>query len=266
MTTTGPAPTTTRAPRVSSATRELTLLHARELVRDKRYFWFALLFPFFMLGMFLGIGSVMPTEEGGPDFTQVVIPMALFLAVTSTALTVTAGPLAAMRSKGTLRLLGTTPIGRTRLVLTHLATRVVMVVVQVTVLLVIALAIGAVEVSALPALFGASLLGLAMFLGLGYLIGGRLSSPDAATNIGTLVQLGTLFLSGLAVPLWLLPETLGTVLSWLPTTFFADLLTSQTSGGEPVHAVWLSVLVVLATASVAIAGAVATFRWDQGDA
>lgn len=249
-----------------TATVELTMLHARELVRDQRYFWFALVFPFFMLATFLGIGAVIPTEPGGPDFTLIVIPMALFLAVTSTALTVTAGPLAAMRSKGTLRLLGTTPIGRARLVLTHLATRVVMVVAQIVVLLLIALAIGAVEVAALPALVGACLLGMAMFLGIGYLIGGRLSSPDTATNIGTFVQLSTLFLSGLAVPLWLLPDTLGRVLGWLPTSFFADLLTSQTSGGDPVHAVWLSALVVLVTAAVAITAAILSFRWDQGEA
>lgn len=247
------------------ATLELTKLHARELVRDKRYFWFALFFPFFMLAMFLGIGGAMPNEPDAPDFKQIVIPMALFLAVTSTALTVTAGPLAAMRSKGTLRLLGTTPVGRARLVLTHLATRVVMVVGQIAVLLVIALIIGSVTFSALPALFGASLLGLAMFLGIGYLIGGRMSSPDAATNVGTLIQLGTLFLSGLAIPLWLLPDTLGDVLSWIPSSFFADLLTAQTATGEPIHAAWLSILVVLASATVAITIAIATFRWDQGE-
>lgn len=251
---------------MSGSTRELTKLHARELIRDKRYFWFALFFPFFMLAMFLGLGTAMPKEPGSPDFTKIVIPMAIFLAVTSTALTVTAGPLAGMRSKGILRLLGTTPVGRTRLVLTHLVTRVAMVTVQIAVLMVIALAIGAVEVADIPALFAISLLGMAMFLGIGYLIGGRLKSPDAATNLGTFIQLATLFLSGLAIPLWLLPDRVGDVLGILPTTFFADLLTTQTAGGDPIHAAWLSVLVVLATSAVAIAVAISTFRWDQGEA
>ncbi|WP_447644599.1 ABC transporter permease [Nocardioides zeae] len=251
---------------MSTATVELVKLHARELVRDRRYFWFALFFPFFMLGMFLGIGSAMPDEPGAPDFTQTVIPMAIFLAVTSTALTVTAGPLAGMRSKGLLRLLGTTPVGRTRLVLTHLVTRLAMVVAQLVVLLVVGVVLGVVEVASLPALTAISLLGLALFLAIGYLIGGRLGSADMATNIGTLVQLSSLFLSGLAIPLWLLPDGLSRVLELLPTTFFADLLSTQVVGSEPVHAVWSSVLVVAGTAAAVAVLAVRTFRWDQGEA
>ncbi|RCG30545.1 ABC transporter permease [Sphaerisporangium album] len=250
----------------SSATRELTSLHARELVRDRRYFWFALFFPFGMLGIFLGLSMVIPKEAGAPDFKQLVIPMALFLAVTSTSLTVTAGPLAAMRGKGTLRLLGTTPIGRARLVFTHMSVRVVMVACQAVLLLALAVALGAVSVSRLPALFGITLLGLAMFGGLGYIIGGRLSSPDAATNVGTFVQLGALFLSGLTFPLWLMPEPVANVLGLLPTTFFADLMMTQMPAGRAFHPVWLSILVVAATTAVAVLIAVRTFKWDQGEA
>ncbi|MYT15710.1 ABC-2 type transport system permease protein [Streptomyces sp. SceaMP-e96] len=250
---------------ISPTTRELALLHARELVRDPKYFYFALFFPFGMLGIFLGIGSVMPKEAGAPDFLQLVIPMAIFLAVTSAALTVTAGPLATLRAKGTLRLLGTTPVGRARLVFTHMLARLVMVTTQAAVLLALAVALGKVEPGRLPALFGIALLGLAMFGGIGYLIGGRLSSPDAAANVGTLVQLAALFLSGLAFPLELMPEAVRTTLSLLPTSFFADLMRTQMSQGNATHPLWLSLLVVTATAAGAVFLAVRTFKWDQGE-
>lgn len=249
-----------------SATRELTLLHTRELLRDRRYFWFALLFPYGMLGIFLFMGTVVPSSGSGPNFTQIVIPLALFLAVTSAALTVTAGPLAGMRSKGTLRLLGTTPVGKARLLLTHMAPRVVMVVCQAVILLAIAVAIGAVEVTALPALFGITVLGMALFGSIGYLIGGRLSSPDAATNVSTFVQLGALFLSGLAFPLYLMPPAASNVLGLLPTTFYADLMTTQLASGTAVHPAWLSVLVIVLTTAVVVAMAIRTFKWDQSDA
>ncbi|MEV6672409.1 ABC transporter permease [Streptomyces sp. NPDC051162] len=247
------------------ASRELALLHVRELVRDPKYFYFALFFPFGMLGIFLCIGSVIPQESGAPDFLQLVIPMAIFLAVTSSALTVTAGPLANLRAKGTLRLLGTTPVGRARLVFTHMLARIVMVIAQAAVLLALAVVLGKVEPSRLPALFGITLLGLAMFGGFGYLIGGRLSSPDAAANVGTLVQLAALFLSGLTFPLDLMPEAVRTTLSLLPTSFFADLMLTQMSHGDPYHPVWLSLLVVTATTVVAVFLAVRTFKWDQGE-
>ncbi|HET6858727.1 MAG TPA: ABC transporter permease [Streptomyces sp.] len=250
---------------ISTTSRELAMLHARELVRDPKYFYFALFFPFGMLAIFLGIGSLMPKEPGTPDFLKLVIPMAIFLAVTSAALTVTAGPLASMRTKGTLRLLGTTPVGRARLVYTHMFARVLMVTAQAVVLLALAVALGKVELSRLPALFGITLLGLAMFGGIGYLIGGRLSSPDAATNVGTLVQLAALFLSGLAFPLELMPDAVGNALSLLPTSFFADLMLTQMSQGDPVHPAWLSILVVAGTAAVAVLLAIRTFKWDQGE-
>jgi ABC-2 type transport system permease protein len=246
-----------------SATRALTSLHARELVRDHRYFWFALFFPYAMLGLFLFIGSVMPRGNGAPDFQQSTIPMALYLAVTSAALTVTAGPLAGMRGKGTLRLLGTTPIGRARLLYTHMSVRVVMVLCQTIVLLAIAWELGAVRAPHLLPLFGITLLGMVLFGSIGYLIGGRLSSPDAAANVGTLIQLTALFLGGLTFPLSLLPPAVGTTLSYLPTSFYADLMQTQLPSGRPIHPSWLSVLVVVLTAAVVAALAVRTFKWDQ---
>src|SRR4028119_2144855 len=102
---------------------QLLRLQARELWRDGRYFWFALIFPYFMMSIFLFLGKVIPASPGGPDFSQLVVPIALFLAVTSAALTVTAGPLAGLRSKGTLRLLGTTPVGTGRFLATHMLVR-----------------------------------------------------------------------------------------------------------------------------------------------
>ncbi|MDP4502365.1 ABC transporter permease [Nonomuraea turcica] len=250
---------------MASATRELLGLHTRELLRDRRYFYFVLVFPFSMAGIFLTIAKLMPSGEGAPDFEQIVVPMALYLSVTGAALTMTAGPLAAMRAKGTLRLLGTTPITRARLVLTHVPARLAIVVVQTVLVLALALALGLLDLSAVPALLGITLLGLAMFGGIGYLIGGRMSSPDAATNVATLVQLAALFMSGLTLPLWLFPKAVGTALSLLPSSFYADLMATQLPGGRPFHPVWLSVLVVACTTGVVAWLAVKTFKWDQGE-
>ncbi|MEY9214106.1 ABC transporter permease [Thermobifida halotolerans] len=250
----------------TSVMRELVLLQTREFVRDRKYFLFALIFPLGMMGMFLGLERIMPEAPGsGTDLRQMVVPMAVYLALTGVGCTATAAPLAAMRSRGTLRLLGTTPVGRTRLVLTHMPARLGLVLVQVALLLAIGVAIGAVKLSALPALFGVSLLGLLMFGALGYLLGGLLETPDAAANVSTLVQLAAFFLSGFVVPLDLLPDAVAKVLGHLPTAFFADLMAARLPGRDPVHPAWLSVLVVLATAAVCVLLAVRTFRWDQGE-
>lgn len=245
---------------------ELTHLQFREMWRDSRYFWFALIFPYFMLGIFLFVGAVVPQSPGGPDFTQLVIPIALFLAITSTALTITAGPLASLRSKGTLRLLGTTPVGAGRFLGTHMLVRLALALTQSVVLLGIAVGLGSVKLANLPFLFAVTLLGVLLFGSIGYLLGGRLSSPDMATNISTLVQLGALFLSGLAFPYAVLPDSAADVLSLIPTSMFADLMVRQMQGGSPVTPVWLSATVVLATSAVLATLAVRTFRWDDREA
>jgi ABC-2 type transport system permease protein len=246
-----------------SMTQELALLQARELWRDARYFWFALLFPFGMLTIFLVIGILVPKGEGVPDFTKLVIPIALFLAVTSSSLTVTAPPLAALRSNGTLRLLGTTPVGPARFLLTHMLVRAVMVIVQAVVVLAIALTVGAVEPSRLPALFGITVAGIVLFGSIGYLVGGRIGSAEVAGNVATLIQLSTLFLSGLAMPLTLLPTLLATVLSYLPTTMYADLMTGQISGDSSEHPAWVALSTVLLAAMAFAACAVRYFKWDD---
>lgn len=250
----------------SSATRELIRAQSQEFVRDGRYFYFALLFPFGMMAIFLGLAQITPTDpSSGFGFDQIVVPMTVFLSVTSVAFMATAGPLATMRTKGTLRLLGTTPVGRSRLILTHMPARLGLVLFQVTVLLAVGVGLDMVDLGALPALGAITVLGLAMFGSLGYLLGGVLPTPETASNASTLIQLAALFLSGLVLPLSVLPDTAAQILSYLPTTFFADLLIAQMPGGDPTHPAWLSVLVILATTVIIATLAISTFKWDQGE-
>lgn len=145
-----------------------------------------------------------------------------------------------------------------------MAMRIVMVICQLVLVLLIAVLIGAVNVATAPLLLAISLPGVVMFLAIGYLIGGRLRSADAANNVATLVQLSALFLSGLAFPLSLMPRTLASVLSYLPTSFFANLLMAMPTG-VAMHSAVLSILVVVVTAAVFIALAIRTFSWDEGD-
>ena len=64
--------------------------------------------------------------------------------------------------------------------------------------------------------------GLVVFLALGYLMGGCLSSYQLATNLGTLVQLLAMFLSGLTIPFAIFLEWLTNVVTWISLTLFGD--------------------------------------------
>lgn len=243
--------------------RALLGLQQRELLRDKRSFWFAFLFPFALLGMFLVIfGNVGSYTDGG-GATEQVIAMTLFMSVTSIAFLATASPLATLRRDGVLRLLGTTPASRIEFLLTHLPVRLAVVIFQVVAILLIGVALGAVEPAQIMPAVGASLLGLLMFGALGYLLGGILPGPDAASNLGTFVQLATFFLSGLVFPLDSFPGTMETILTYMPFTFFADLLMGGLVGVDPLHPWWLSVLVILTSSVVLSIIAARLFKWED---
>lgn len=256
---------THRPPR--SATRELLGLHTREFLRDHRNSWFAFLFPLAMSALFFGIAETVPpaSDPAIMGFGDLVVPMALFFAVTTTPLSATSGPLITLRTQGTLRLLGTTPAGRARFLLTHMPVRLGVVLAQLIVLLTAGVVLGYVAPADLPTLFGAALLGLMMFGALGYLLGGVMPGADSATHVGTFVQVGSLLLCMVALPTGMLPAGVHTVVSHLPPTYFVDLLLATTPYWEPLHPTWQSVVVVLGTAVALTACAVSLFRWDQGE-
>lgn len=247
----------------ASLNRALIKLHWLELVRNRAYFAFVLLFPFFMMGTFYFLQRVIGSSaDGGPDFNAVILPMGAYLAVTGTSLTLTAGPLAQYREQSTFRVLSTTPLSRARFLLTHLSTRFAAALVLCLGVFIFGLATGLTTLGALPRLALSVLPGLALFLAVGYLLGGLFGNGQVATQIATFAQLIALFLSGVALPLWLLPEPARTVIGWLPPALAADPIFWAAKSKLQLHPVLLSSGIVLGTAAIVMAVAVRTFRWD----
>lgn len=240
----------------------LLQLQARELVRNVSYFVFVAIFPFFMAGMFLGMSYLIGGGPDGPNFELIVMPMAIFLAVTGIGVQMTAGPLAEVRESGALRVLGTTPLSRTEFLLSHLIVRFLMGMIQIAIIVAIAVALDLVSASGGLAVFGVSLIGLALFFTIGYLLGGVISSSQLAANIATAVQLLTLFLSGVAIPFAILPDGLVNVLKWIPTTLFADLILWASDSPLQESDPLIAFIIVAVSTIVLFALAVRLFKWD----
>lgn len=243
----------------------LVLTHWRELSRNTANFLFVLLFPFMMLGMFLGMNKILSSSMSGqgPDFSTIVIPMALCLGITGTCMTLTSGPIAEYRQHGTLRILGTTPVSRSRFIITHLLIRVLLALVLSVLVVVLGVALDIVEPSAVWRSVLVALPASVLFLGLGYIIGSLVGSGQVATNIATFVGLFVLFSSGLALPAELLSDSIKRVIDLLPTTYFGDLLYWVSGGGQQRHDTLLDFLILVASAAVVIPLAVKLFRWES---
>lgn len=243
---------------------QLLRVQSREFVRERRAFLTSLLLPLGLAALFFGMTFVVPEPDTGLGFSGMVVPFVIFLAVSTAPLMATAASLADARARGTLRLLGTTPVGRVRLILTHIPARLGLVLCQIVLLITVGITLGLAPAENAPALFGVALLGVALFGSIGYLLGGLVPTAESAWNVGAFFQMVPFMLS-IILPMQSMSAQLDSALSWLPTSFFFDLLLGLMSYGEPTHPVWLSVVVVAGTAALITALAVRLFRWDQGE-
>lgn len=203
-----------------------------------------------------------PDGSGLFDPISFVLPGAIGFALLSLSLIGTASALVGLRSQGTLRLLGTTPARRSAVLLSLVPARVVLAGSAMLLLGVAAAAFGLLSPLSMLRMLFTSLLGLAMLLALGYVLGGLLPSPEVANGIFGVLSPLLLMATGLLFPLELLPATAAKVLSYSPLALLGDALRHDVTGGVSRHPLWLSWTVMLASTLLLTVLAVRTFRWD----
>jgi ABC-2 type transport system permease protein len=216
-----------------------------------------------MLLVFFSVVKVIDMDTDEPvDF---LAPSTLALAIISMALTGTAIATAFEREYGALKRIGTTPLGRPRLIGAKLGAVLVVQVVQVTALTLVAIALGwRPNAGGWPSAILAMLLATAGFVGLGLLMAGRLPAlvTLAAANGLYLVLL---LISGIVVPLSRFPGAFRGAVELLPSTALAQLVRGAFEPGSPLGfeaagaKPWL---VLLAWACVGIGAAIRWFRWE----
>lgn len=207
--------------------------------------------------------EAIPLPQIGGDRVPAAFAGALALAISSSAFPSQAISLAFDRRWGVLRMLATTPLGPTGLLLGRLGAVLVVLVIQAVVLGAVAAVLdggfGFLAVGAGPLLGGVvvALLGAAAFLGLGVLIGGTLRAEAVlalANTLWALLAAG----GGLLVAPEHLPGVLGALVAWLPSAALGDGMRAAFAGAVDVGsmgllAAWALVLGVLAARHL---------RWD----
>jgi ABC-2 type transport system permease protein len=192
------------------------------------------------------------------------VPGILSLAVMSTAMVSLGIATGFERGYGVLKRLGSTPLGRPRLLGAKIATVVAVEIIQAAVLIAVGLLLGWSPGGhhAAGSAFGAvavMLLATVAFAGLGLFMAGVLKAEVnlAAANGLYLVLL---LLGGMVIPASKLPGGLASVAKLLPADALSAALHAALGSGAPVSA---SSWVVLAVWAVAAPTAAAfTFRWE----
>ncbi|WP_052757848.1 ABC transporter permease [Streptomyces yangpuensis] len=208
------------------------------------------------------------TPDGGVPFDplKAALPTGLLMALMSTAFFGTATPLIAMRARGTLRLLGTTPLGRLTFIVAQAPVRLALVVVQLVILATVAVVMDFMSFADTLRLTGTGLLGAVMLFAFGYLMAARLRNAEVVNGLLGLLMPVLLFFSGLFLPLSMLPSLVATVSDMLPTTYLVDAFNHDLNAAASVHSLTTDWLVLIAATVVFGGLAARLFRWDQGEA
>jgi ABC-2 type transport system permease protein len=209
--------------------------------------------------VFFSVVDVLPIDGDEVDF---LAPGTLALAVLATAFANLAIATGFERSYGVLKRLGTTPLGRPRLVAAKALAVLVVIAVQVAVLAAAALALGwRPDVDALP-LVAAVVLAVLAFTGLALALAGRARALVALAAANAIFVV-LLLLSGMVFPLEELPSTLRGIARALPSTALAEAARGALTDGVAVPGRVWPVLVLWAAGAVTLA--VTLFRWEPSE-
>ena len=187
------------------------------------------------------------------DPVQFVAPGVLALAVMSTGMVSLGIATGFERQYGVLKRLGTTPLGRPRLLAAKTASILVVELLQLAVLVPLGLALGWDPHGNLGLAIVAVLVATVAFAGLGLLMAGALRAEVTLAAANGL-YLVLLLLGGMVIPLEKLPAALRAVARALPAAALSDVLHNAGGAGK-----WVALAVWAVAAPVAAA---VTFRWE----
>ncbi len=213
--------------------------------------------------LFFSAVHVLPTGTSHPvDF---LVPGILALAVMSTAMTALSIGTGFERGYGVLKRLGSTPLGRPRLLGAKITTVIGVELLQAAVLVAVGYAIGWTPggPGGAGALAGEALvamvLGTVAFGGIGLILAGTLTPLVNLAVVNSLFVV-LLLLGGMLIPLAKLPAWMADLSRLLPAAALTDALHGTLGHGTPVAARDWVVLVAWAVAAPLVAGL--TFRWE----
>lgn len=235
----------------------------RSFLRRRTAVFFTFFFPVILIVIFGVLVGTRPT--GGGLFTEppsYYVPGYLAVVVLFTPLSRVGSTVARHRDGNRFEKLATTPLSRTEWLLAQTLVNVVIIGLASLLILGLVVFVTGADVVLSVVIIPFVVVAVALFCGMGALIGSLAGSQDGVIAVSNTIALPLLFLSDTFVPPELLPEWFRPIVNLSPLTYFARgvrAVTYAPSSGS--WAVELGVLCVLAVVFVAL-GACALPRTD----
>lgn len=233
-----------------------------ETWRAKAAIFWNLAFPLlFIIGF--------PILFGGGDAEQIryIVPGVMSLNLIAAAFFGITMTMVSLRESGLYRRLRATPLRPISVVAAHGITSLVNVLISLALQLVVARLAFQFEVRGNPLeLLCAFLVCAFALIPLGLIVGSAARDMKSAPAIGNLLFFPLAFLSGAAMPLFLMPDWLQQVARLLPTTYVVEIMRGAVAWGEGPWTLPVSLAVLLLTGAIGLAFDAALFRWESEDA
>jgi len=242
---------------------KMTVIETKLFLREPMAAFFTLAFPLMLLILFGAIYGNEPNELfGGKGTMDVSVPAYMAMIIGTVGLISIAIRVTTYREKGTLRRFRSTPLRPYVILLDTVLANFAMTFLGTAILIIAAKLMYHLQFDGNALLFlAAFILSSLSFFSLGFVIASVASTTRVAQVAGMVLFYPMLFLSGAAIPLEIMPETIKKVAGYLPLTYVVDLLQGMWFG-EPLSGYLTEVLVLVGTLIAGLLISALTFRWE----
>ncbi len=242
---------------------KLAFVEFKLFLREPSAAFFTLVFPLMMLFLFGSIFGNKPQFFGNTVGTvDLSIPAYTAMIIATTCLVSLTITVAAERELGVLRRFHTTPLTSTAILTSQVLVLFVMTAIGMALLLIAAkITYGLRFHGHVISVILGFLLSSCSFFSLGFVLASIFRTARTAQVVAMALYYPMLFLSGAAIPKWVLPEAVRTYGQVLPLTHVVNLLIGLWLG-EPWSAHLAEVAILLGILLVGLVVSAKTFRWE----
>ncbi len=197
------------------------------------------------------------------DYIDFLVPGILAMALMNSGVIGLSTAFVSYRERGILRRIKVTPFRLSSFVLARIVSQLLVALAQSIILVGMAMLLFDLQVHGSILLIGlVVLLGALAFLAIGFAISGFARNAETAASYANLITFPMLFLSGVFFDLDSAPDWMGPITRVLPLRYLVDGLREPMTRGSGIAAIWVDLLVLLATFAVGMLIAVRFFRWE----
>jgi len=220
-------------------------------LRSRTGLFFSIMFPIMMLFIF---GSIFGGSNYVPTMTAAFIMTNGIIGLTSTN--------TEFKRRGIIRRLSITPLRKMDWVIGCILSQTLLNLLLTGIMIGIGWGAFGIRVIPDPLMILMIFLGSVMFSGIGMALSGSIKDVEAASAIGNVISYPMMFLSGVFVPLSIMPTTLQLISRFIPLTYFSDGLKASIIT-KSMGSILMNMGVVAALAVVFIIIGVLVTRWKE---